>query len=337
MGTELVQNSYKNYTYFENLGLGVIISDATGDIVYCNYMMEAIFGYTSEEMLGNGWWRIFSQRPSDIYDRRTVIVAMTNSHQDLSKHNLKERLMANKNGKSLWTKWTYARLEDGSLLRTVEDISEKKALEEEIERKKRQNTLLRQEVHHRVKNNMQIVISLLNLQFRTVTDNISLSALKKSKERMISIAFVHDFLCKSENLGFSCIDKYLDRLLTYIHENHCKSKKITWNTRFSGHFDDFNNMVSLGLIISELVINAYRHGFSELTQNGMINVELSCEPDGKTVLSVSDNGKGISKALNLTAPETMGYELIISLVHQIEGRLSLSSDNGTKVKVTYYQ
>lgn len=336
METRLIQETQPKYAYFDVAEDAIVISDSKGEIIYANQAFEAIFGYSVKDILGDGWWHLFPDSSKNLYDQKSEIISLANGISNPSSYIPQEKLITKSTGEKLWTRWTYTQIEEDKVLRTIRDISDFKQLQRELDHIRMQNNILQQEVNHRVKNNMQVVISLLNLQFESITDEKAILALNKSRDRMISISIIHNYLCQLKNLSVRHFGEYLMKILRYLENGHRNGRNIQLKAEFSDQFVNVNHLVSLGLIVSELVTNAYNHAF-KTNQEGIITVSLKGQNDGKVVLSVSDNGDGISPPLDLENPSALGYEIILLLVHQIEGRISVSSENGTKVSVVFYQ
>jgi PAS domain S-box-containing protein len=223
----------------------------------------------------------------------------------------------------------------------VQDITERKKAEEslariEIARKK--------EIHHRIKNNLQVISSLLDLQaekFRNrqnIKDSEVLEAFRESQDRVISMALIHEELHKGEGferLNFSSyIEELADNLLsTYRLGNNdinlCMN--LSENILF-----DIDIAVPLGIIINELVSNSLKHAFPEKNDGEIrINLYRGERSDNRFILTVSDNGIGIPENLDIKKLDSLGIQLITSLVDQLDGELELKRDNGTEFIIKF--
>jgi PAS domain S-box-containing protein len=228
----------------------------------------------------------------------------------------------------------------------VQDITDRKRAEEtlnniEIARKK--------EIHHRIKNNLQVISSLLDLQaekFRN-KNNISYSevveAFRESQDRVISMALIHEELYKGKNTDTINFSSYIEELtdnlfLTYKLENIDVSLSIDMEENL---FFDMDTAVPLGMIVNELVSNSFKHAFSGRNK-GEIQIKLHKEENaeyikcitgnskGTTfVLTVSDNGVGIPENLNFEKLDSLGLQLVTALVDQLDGELDLKRENWT--------
>ncbi len=220
------------------------------------------------------------------------------------------------------------------------DITKRKEAEEamaliEIARK--------QEIHHRIKNNLQVISSLLDLQAEQfnnrecIKDSEVLEAFKESQNRVISMALIHEELHKGEGfetLNFSSYVKELvdNLLLTYRLGNNNINLNVDLDQNV---FLDMYTAVPLGIIINELVSNSLKHAFPD-RNDGEIRINLRKE-EGNTnfVLTVSDNGVGIPEDLDIENLESLGLQLVTTLVDQLDGELELKRDNGTEFTLRF--
>jgi two-component sensor histidine kinase len=237
---------------------------------------------------------------------------------------------------------------NGQVVLTTRDITESKKAEEAI---KYLEKARKKEIHHRIKNNLQVISSLLDLQAdkikhkNNVTKSEVLEAFKESQDRVISMALIHEQLHKSEDtdtLNFSSyIEELADNLfLTYRLGNE--------NIRFSkdiekDFFFDIDVSIPLGLILNELISNSFKYAFPN-KDNGEIRVTLCRNESGISdvensntvyVLSVSDNGVGIPTGLDIENLDSLGLQLVTTLVDQLDGELGLRRDNGTEFIIRF--
>jgi two-component sensor histidine kinase len=196
----------------------------------------------------------------------------------------------------------------------------------------------KQEIHHRIKNNLQVISSLLDLQAEKFNDKKVVDAFKESQNRVISMALIHEELHKGgalDTLNFShYIEELADNLLlTYRVGNN---GIILKNDIDKDIFFDMDTSVPLGIIINELVTNSLKHAFPD-RDNGEIQIKLHREEGCNTtyILSVSDNGVGISEDLDIENLDSLGLQLVTTLVDQLDGELELKRDNGTEFFIRF--
>ena len=207
------------------------------------------------------------------------------------------------------------------------DITERKRAEDEILRSLKEKELLLREIHHRVKNNLQIISTLLTLQ-SSQSNKINVNDLyKESQNRIQSIALIHENLYHSEDLAHINFKAYVKGLVSDLFDSYgVDSSKIKLNLDIENVTLGIETAIPCGLIINELVSNSLKHGFKGV-KTGQVNVELQKINEGKYALLVSDTGTPFSKELNLSSSDTLGLELIKNLVKQLDANLTFNKDN----------
>ncbi|MDQ1275713.1 MAG: hypothetical protein QG610_1288, partial [Euryarchaeota archaeon] len=237
----------------------------------------------------------------------------------------------------------------------VQDITERKKAEEALINLE---TARKKEIHHRIKNNLQVISSLLDLQaekFRGrkyIENSEVLNAFRESQDRVISIALIHEELHeggKTDTLNFS---PYLQRLIENLFQTYTLGNAdISLNIDLEENtFFDMDTAIPLGLIVNELISNSLKHAFPA-RDKGKIQIKLYRELNGENdteagskngdstgtnfTLIVSDNGTGIPEDLDLENPETLGIQLVTILVDQLDGELELKKDSGTEFIIRF--
>ena len=189
------------------------------------------------------------------------------------------------------------------------------------------------EVHHRVKNNLQIVSSLLNLQSDHIENKSALEAINSGKQRVGAIALVHKFLYQNENIRTVFAKEYFEELSRILLEAYeIPSKKISIKTDIDTMRLDVDTMIPLGLIVHELLVNSIKYAFQD-RQQGQINLGLKQINTNRLSLFVRDNGAGIHTELSEALNSSFGWQLINTLSSQLRGQLTVSNNNGVEVKL----
>lgn len=220
------------------------------------------------------------------------------------------------------------------LVMVVRDITERKDAEDKIRASLEEKKVLLREIHHRVKNNMQIISSLLNLQARYINDEQVVDILKESQNRVKSMAMIHEKLYQSSGLAKIGFRDYIKHLATFLSQSYVvDTERIRINTQVDDVFLDIDTAIPCGLIINELVTNSLKHAFPNKME-GDINIQLKEGSEGY-VLKVIDNGIGFPENLDFRSTETLGLQLINNLVMQLDGTAELKSDNGTEFKIVF--
>lgn len=214
------------------------------------------------------------------------------------------------------------------------DITERKFAEEEIKKSLREKEILLREVHHRVKNNMQIISSLINLQASRVKDPRINEMFKESRDRIRAMALIHEKLYQSKNLAEINFARYVESLALHLyHIYRVDTNKVRMQQKVEDVFLDINTAIPCGLIINELMSNALKHAFPNNKQ-GKILLKLH-KNKTKHHLVVKDTGVGFPKNFDFRNPESLGMQLINDLVDQIGGTIELESRGGTTFKVSF--
>jgi len=346
------EEKYRNIAETANEGILIISDKAT--ITYANKKMTEMLGYNIEEGIGRPIWDFISEESKAI-----AKLNLDKRRQGLNgSYELK---LVRKDGLPLWALINAKSLldKDGMFMGSLSmltDITKRKEVEDalaniEIARKK--------EIHHRIKNNLQVISSLLDLQAEKfnnredIKDWEVLEAFKESQDRVISMALIHEELYKGG--GFDTLDfsSYIEKLtenlfLTYRLGNTDISLNMDLEENI---FFDMDIAVPLGMIINELVSNSLKYAFQG-RNGGEIRIKLRREENGECInsgeesknesckstsftLTVSDNGMGIPENLDIEDLDSLGFQLITSLVDQLDGKLELKRNNGTEFTMRF--
>lgn len=194
---------------------------------------------------------------------------------------------------------------------------------------------LLKEIHHRVKNNLMVVSSLLNLQSGSLTDDYTKAAVKESQSRVKSMALIHQLLYQSEMFTSIDFPKYLEQLMASLQSTYSKPGK---NIKYFIYSDqiklDIDTAIPLGLITNELATNAYKYAFID-SMDGTIEIAFQKMPGHKYMLKVSDDGKGLPLDFDLENSNTLGLKLVKILSKQIKAKLNYTIKNGTEFCVVF--
>ncbi|MGB9980064.1 PAS domain S-box protein [Methanobacterium sp.] len=204
------------------------------------------------------------------------------------------------------------------------DITERKKSRLKLQQSLYEKEMLLREVHHRVKNNMQIISSLLSLQSKYINDTVDLKLFRESQGRIRSMALVHEKLYQSESLVKINFKDYINSLISnlmYTYNTH-----IDLRQNIDDIYFDIETAIPCGLIINELVTNSVKHAFPNQF-NGLICIEL-VRADNKLKLVISDNGIGLPEDFSLDNNDSLGLQLVQMLVNQLNGEIRVNSDNG---------
>ncbi len=216
----------------------------------------------------------------------------------------------------------------------IRDISDRKKAEERIKKSLEEKEVLLKEIHHRVKNNMQVISSLINIQAMRIKDKKTQEIFRDTRNRVMSMALVHERLYRSEDLAGIDFKMYIERMSVHLMSYYQEaSQNIELKTDVKDIFLDITKAMPLGLITNELITNSLKHAFPK-SKKGKITIEFYKK--GKIFhLNIGDNGIGFPKDLDFRKAESMGMDLVNSLVRQINGSIQLSRDKGTLFKISF--
>jgi two-component sensor histidine kinase len=183
------------------------------------------------------------------------------------------------------------------------------------------------EVHHRVKNNLQIVVSLLNIQSKFLKDEMALAAIRTSQQRLRIISFIHQHLYQTEMQRTVDVNQYIHKLVAYLKDGMDLMGKIDFQLDIAAIEMDAGEVVSIGLILNEVVTNAAKHAFPGRSA-GTVKIGLNRSVDGDFIFSVQDNGVGLSQSFDWRQSSSAGFTLISMMADQLKASLQIHGTNG---------
>ncbi|MFI5211997.1 MAG: sensor histidine kinase [Ignavibacteria bacterium] len=312
----------------------IVITDVEGNIEYVNKKFEDLTGYSKDEIKGVNPRILQSGETSDLEYRKMWTAILTgNVWQG-------EFLNRKKDGTHYWEKIKITPVVDHNDIITnfiaiKDDITENKMHDEQLKKALKEKEIMLKEIHHRVKNNLQIVISLLNLQASSVEDPKLKSQLIISQNRVRSMALIHQLLYRSHDLSSIGIEDYLYSISGQLLSAYGDLKdRIEIKINAAGIFFNIENAVPFGLLVNELITNSLKHGFPS-SKKGFINIDLSKEDESNYTLKYSDNGIGLPLTIVNGHVTGFGMYLIETLVNQLEGTIEHLHTKGTSYKVNF--
>jgi len=256
------------------------------------------------------------------------------------KLDIPEQHYADADGNQHWTHIKKVPLTDESgeithVLTISQDITERKRAQEQIKASLNEKEILLTEIHHRVKNNMQIITSLLNLQSRYVKDKHDLEIFKDSQNRITSMALIHENLYQSQDLARIDFADYVQKLASHLFSLYSVSMAvIKLSINIKDVLLDINTAIPCGLIINELVSNSLKYAFPN-NREGEIQIKLYASKDDTFSLIVRDNGIGLPEDLDFRDTESLGLQLVTALVEQLKGTIELDRSEGTAFEIVF--
>ncbi len=215
------------------------------------------------------------------------------------------------------------------------DITEKKLAEEKINQSLKEKEILLKEVHHRVKNNLQVISSILNLQSSYVKDEATLGILRESQNRIKSMAFIHESLYQTKDFSSINFSEYVINLCqNLIHSYSSFNHNVKLNLDIQNVFLNLDLAIPCGLIINEIISNALKYAFVTKSEKDIISVKMQ-EEGQKLFLKIGDNGVGLSEKIDFKNTESLGLQLVITLIEQLNGIIDIDTKNGTMYLISF--
>ena len=217
---------------------------------------------------------------------------------------------------------------------TITDITKHMLSELNTLASLKEKTTLLKEVHHRVKNNLQIISSIINLQSTYVEDAAAQNIFADLISRVRSVSLIHEKLYQSERVSEIKMDGYITDLVRDIKNSYGLIKdNINIGFDFDPIYIASEKALSIGLIITELVTNIFKYAFPD--KKGNIHISMKMAGD-KTLLTIKDDGIGFPEGLNIEEPESLGMQLVSTLTEQLGGSIKFNRNKGTEISITFY-
>ncbi len=321
-------------TVVVNAQSGIVLIDDDFRPVYANDELLQMIGFTRHEFIGRDFRRFLDQESRELiierYQRRQKGEAVPSRY---------EFTFVRKDGRRRLMEISSSVIKDTKnrtqTIAHVRDITEKKQAEEKLRASLQEKEVLLKEIHHRVKNNLQIISSLLNLQSQHIRDPAALEMFQESRMRVRSMAMVHEKLYRSKDLAHVDFKEYIHSLAYHMFQVYgVSSEAIALTIEVGDVFLDINSAIPCGLLVSELISNTLKHAFPD-GRRGEVRVRMEPVTDGFIELTVSDNGIGLEKDFDLKNTESFGLQLVDMLTEQLQGTVAIDHNGGTSFKVRF--
>lgn len=316
------------------LPFGIFSCDVQGRCIYTNPRCEEILGHPLEESLGDRWMSYVHPE-----DRDRVIPAWIEDASSGRPRTDQFRIItSNQEIRWLYTRTAPIFSAEGKLIGhtgTIEDITSQKLAEEQIKSSLLEKEALLKEIHHRVKNNLQIISSLIYLQAQRVDDPKVRQIFEDSQSRISSMALVHDSLYRSQDFARVNLSEYVQTLTSSLfHTYRIQSDTVNLAVRVDpGVVVSLEKAIPCGLILNELMTNALKHGFID-EETGEVTVTL-INQISQVCLIVENDGKNLPESFELQKIRSMGLRLVNALVDQLNGKVTVEKAQKTRFKVIF--
>ena len=302
--------------------------------LYANRYTETLMGFSPTELINMNFWDVVHPEFREMVKQRGL--ARQRGEEVPTAYEFK---ILTKSKEEKWVQ-TSAALTDFEgrkcTLAIVFDITEKKKSEEALKRSLNEKEILLKEIHHRVKNNLQIVTSLLKLQSSYVGDENIKKLFKESQNRVHSMALIHQKLYQTKDLSHIDFGEYTETVVKYLqHSYGILQDKVMIKIDVQNSVMSIDNAIPAGLIINELVSNSLKHAFPE-DRKGNIFINIAYDTFNKEYwLVIRDDGIGIQKDFDVKSSTSFGLKLVSTLVDQMSGKIELVSKGGCEYRITF--
>ena len=322
---------------FEQSPFGIaLIGSLTGQIYALNPKFVKISGRTVEEMIKLDWMTI--THPDDVQEDLDNM-ALLNAGK-INGFNMDKRYIR-PDGSHVWINVTIApvAVEDKAHPRhlcMIDDITERKQAEEQIKQNLKEKEILLSEIHHRVKNNMQVISSLLKLQSAKIEDKKYVEMFKESENRIRSMSLIHEKLYQSGDFANVDFNGYVKSIANDLIRSYAVTPdKIKLNTKIEDVSLGLDNAIPCGLIVNEIISNSLKYAFPK-DREGEINIVLREINSHEIEFTVSDDGIGIPAEMDIRETESLGLQLVQLLAeNQLDGKIEVDRDGGTAFRIRF--
>lgn len=329
---ELLRESELKYrSLIECSSDAIFCVDRNGEYKFTNHLFASTFGKTPEYFMGKTFWDIYPKEHADYRYEATKRVFQTGESESLEVEvPLPDRTLY------FYATANPVKNENGQVVLSLThavDITERKLAEEKVKSLLAEKELVLKEVHHRIKNNMNTMMSLLSLQAGNARDEFARTALKDAEKRMQSMGLLYDKLYHSAEFNGLPVAMYLSALVDEVVENFPNSQIVSVVKNLQDFMLDANSLQPLGMIINELLANSMKYAF-EGRARGQITVSAT-NAGGLVTITVQDDGNGIPDSISWGNSTGFGLQLVKALADQLEGTIRMERAGGTRVILVF--
>lgn len=323
------ENSGKLQSIVDHALDGIITFDQSGTILSSNGRFLSFVGRSQAEVIGAPVARFLPELAELAWGDRACLWS---ADPDMNlPRSVQELGVVRNDGAVLPVEFSVGVIEKESVVRyiaLVHDLTERKKAELELKESLREKVVLLKELHHRVKNNLQVISSIFNLQYRRSSDPQVLEVLKDSQARIQSIALLHETLYRSKDLSQIDMGTYLREVVRSLLRSYQLEERVAFSVDCSGILLEIDNAIPCGLIVTELVTNSFKHAFRGGCSSSCVKVSM--KRVGEYIeMTVSDNGKGIALPINYSSSRTLGLSLVRTLTRQIRAEMNVLAEGGS--------
>jgi PAS domain S-box-containing protein len=335
MQTEIEEREHFLSSIFSSIQDGISILDTEMNIIGANPTMEKWYSHKTP-IVGKKCWEVYHRRDSQSKEYP--------SHETLQTRKTSFQIVPRIGDDGSTTGWLelysfpFIDMTSGSLKGVIEyvrDITDRKAAEERLTSSLEEKEILLKEVHHRVKNNLQVISGLLNLQAHHITDEKAQETYKESQNRVVSMALIHQDLYQSKDLAQVNFADHVRNLAENLFASYgIKDDRVSLIIEAENLELVVDTAIPCGLVVNELLSNSLKHGFPG-GRKGEIRINFAAFENGNFILTVADNGVGFPVKMDPEKTDSLGMQLVSVLVQQLGGTLELDRTDGTSFTITF--
>jgi len=332
---ELRLSEERHRAIYDQAYIGIARIAKMGRFLLVNQRLSDMIGYSPEELYKKTFYELVLE---------SEVESSLQSWDDLLSGKItnfsKEQTYVRNDGRHINANVTVSLVRDANdapnyFVAVFEDITERRENDKKLQDSLREKEVLLKEVHHRVKNNMQVISSILNLQSSYIDDEMALSILRESQDRIKSMSFVHESLYQSDTLSEVNFAEYIRNIATNLYHSYGRPQGgIDLRFDLEPVFINLDTSIPCGLVINELVSNALKYAF-EGREKGTIDIHLSRLSEKKLRLKVEDDGVGLPENFDVETAESLGLQLVTTLATQVSGTLTVERENGTRFTLDF--
>lgn len=323
--------------YLRTAGVMFVTLTTDGKVTLINDKGCEILGYDQSEIIGKNWFEYFV--PERVREEvKAVFNRLKAGEVELAGYN--ENSVVTRSGEERLIAWNNIVLTDDSwkisgILSSGMDITERKRAEEQLKTALQEKETLLKEIHHRVKNNLQVVLSLLTLQGQGVRDEKIVAFLRECHGRVKSMALVHEYFHQSGDVAKINVKAYAGKLIDELLRAYGDTGRVRLNLDIRDLSLGMNDAIPSGLIINELVSNSLKYAFPK-GRSGRIDISMHHDENDTILLRVADDGIGLPKNMDVNKCQTLGLHLVrIIAQEQLEGGIKWDTNGGTTFEIQF--
>ncbi len=331
----LLESQAKYKALFDCTLYGLYVHDFEGRFIDANTAALNMLGYTKEDLRSFTISSLIAEDQLPMVRERIEEIKETGFQRTPTQFKVKK-----KDGNYIWVEIDasaiYREGKPSAIQGIVRDITERKRMEEQAKTSLGEKEVLLKEIHHRIKNNLQIISSLLDMHSLRTSDPQTIDLLKEARAKIQAMALIHSQLYQSNQLARVDMKRYIQELVDHLSHVYANRKNsITYDLEHSDIYLPISQAIPCALVLHEVGSNAFKHAFKE-RQKGVIKISMQKSGNDKILTKVEDDGIGIPEEINIYKTDSMGLKLVRNLVQeQLKGNIRIIRDNGTKVFIEF--